>query len=76
MIGLSKYATAFDLCFTGKSFVFPSLDFDPHSQGGMAYVNIVDVVSKENCKPGKTLGTSIKIQGWEHETLSCEFSAD
>ena len=26
---------------TGKSFVFPSLDFDPHSQGGMVYVNIV-----------------------------------
>ena len=37
--GRRKYI--FTRADTGKSFVFPSLDFDPHSQGGMAYVNIV-----------------------------------
>ena len=54
---------------TGKSFVFPSLDFDPCSQ-----------VCSFLCLPHlrynvdisrSTLGMWIKIQGWEHETFSC-----
>ena len=43
--------------------MFPSLDFDPHSQGGMAYVNIVPQMwlAKKTAKLGKSKHGNTKL---------------